>query len=113
MKRWVLIGASCAMLAGCVTPEQLAARDDAVCQSYGAAYGTPQYTDCRMRVAQQRQQAVQAAFAQMNENLRQQQEANQRAMETYMQATKPAPMPTNTTTTCTRTSATTVSCNSF
>lgn len=36
-------------------PEKLAARDDAYCQSIGAAHGTPQYMNCRMVVTQQRE----------------------------------------------------------
>ena len=40
------------MIAG---PEKLAAQDDSYCQSIGAIRGTPQYTDCRLRVTQMRE----------------------------------------------------------
>jgi len=36
-------------------PEKLAAQDDAYCESIGATKGTPTYTDCRLRVTQQRE----------------------------------------------------------
>jgi hypothetical protein len=36
----------------CANPEQIAARQDAVCQSYGAKPGTPEYTDCRLRLVE-------------------------------------------------------------
>ena len=37
-----------ALLAGCASsPEELAARDDATCRSYGAAPGTPEYVQSR------------------------------------------------------------------
>jgi hypothetical protein len=100
-------------LAGCVTPEELAARDDATCQSYGAAPGSSSYTDCRIRVAEQRQQAVQAYLAQINENNRRQQEANAQALRDAQAAIVANKPPPTTTTTCTRTSSITVSCNSF
>ena len=61
-----VIGATalCAALAGCAGspiadniagPEKLAMQDDAYCQSIGAAKGTPQYTNCRLTVTQQRE----------------------------------------------------------
>lgn len=36
-------------------PEKLAAQDDAYCESIGATKGTPTYTDCRLKVTQQRE----------------------------------------------------------
>ena len=36
-------------------PEKLAAQDDAYCNSIGATKGTPAYTDCRLKVTQQRE----------------------------------------------------------
>jgi hypothetical protein len=36
-------------------PEKLAQQDDAYCESIGAAKGTPQYTNCRLTVTQQRE----------------------------------------------------------
>jgi hypothetical protein len=39
-------------LCSCANPEQIAARQDAVCQSYGAKPGTPGYTDCRLRLVE-------------------------------------------------------------
>ncbi len=56
-------------LAGCMSQQEqamrLAANDDAVCQSYGLTYGTPQYADCRMRVAEQRNAQQAATDAQL------------------------------------------------
>jgi hypothetical protein len=61
---------SSSLLAGCAGspvgdalagPEKLAAQDDAYCQSIGAAKGTPQYTDCRLRVTQMRETKHNAA----------------------------------------------------
>jgi hypothetical protein len=38
------------LLGGCVSAQQLAAQDDAKCQSYGAAPGTPAYANCRVQL---------------------------------------------------------------
>jgi hypothetical protein len=115
MRRLVIaLGLSaCVALGGCVSQQELAARDDATCNSYGLQYGSPGYADCRMRIAENRQQALQAALAQINENNRRQQEANAQALrdqQALLQASRPPPA---TTTTCTRTSNVTVSCNSY
>jgi hypothetical protein len=48
------------MIAG---PEKLAQQDDAYCQSIGARYGTPEYTNCRLVTAQQRDQRDAARLA--------------------------------------------------
>jgi hypothetical protein len=45
-----------ASLAGCASPQQLGAQDDSACQSYGAIPGTPAYSDCRLRLAEMRNQ---------------------------------------------------------
>jgi hypothetical protein len=104
MKRALLIAAACATLAGCITPAQIAARDDAVCQSYGAAVGTPAYTDCRLRRDQQRQAFAINYMNQMNENARRQQES-------FALAAQPIAAPrASSTTNCIRTSDITVSC---
>jgi hypothetical protein len=43
-----------AVLSGCSQfREHVAQQDDALCQSYGALPGTPQYTDCRLRLRQE------------------------------------------------------------
>src|SRR4051794_35995027 len=48
--------AGCARVTGRLAePEKLAAQDDAYCQSIGTAKGSPQYTDCRLRVTQMRE----------------------------------------------------------
>ena len=39
-------------LCSCASPQQIAARQDAVCQSYGATPGTPEYADCRLRLVE-------------------------------------------------------------
>jgi hypothetical protein len=58
------VAALCAVLAGCAGtpigdaitgPEKLAAQDDAYCKSIGATKGTPQYTNCRLTLTQQRE----------------------------------------------------------
>lgn len=109
----MLIGAACVMLGGCITPEQLAVRDDATCQSYGAQPGTDRYTNCRLQVAQQRQQALQAFYAQLQENNRRQAEANAQVLRDYQQSMPRQTIQAPTTTTCTQTSQITVSCNTF
>lgn len=67
-----MIAGICVLLAGCAGsplgdaitgPEKLAAQDDSYCRSIGAAKGTPSYTDCRLRVAQMREQRHAAAMA--------------------------------------------------
>ena len=45
------------MIAG---PEKLAQQDDAYCQSIGTRYGTPEYSNCRLVTAQQRQERIAA-----------------------------------------------------
>jgi type II secretory pathway pseudopilin PulG len=39
-------------LAGCVSPAQVEAQDDAQCASLGVPQGTQGYADCRLRLAQ-------------------------------------------------------------
>ncbi len=60
-------------LTGCLSlpkppsPQEIAARDDATCQSYGAKPGTDMYVSCRMQLAQERQReraAIIGAIAQ-------------------------------------------------
>jgi hypothetical protein len=64
--------ALCLTLGGCAGsmvgdaiagPEKVAARDDAYCQSIGAAKGTPQYMNCRMTLTQQRSDRASAALS--------------------------------------------------
>jgi hypothetical protein len=50
-------------LAGCATPQQISARDDQVCQSYGASPGSDAYVACRMQQQRLRVQADQEAAA--------------------------------------------------
>jgi hypothetical protein len=38
-----------------MSADQVAAKDDTICRSYGAKPGTDVYIQCRMSVAQQRQ----------------------------------------------------------
>lgn len=64
---WLLFGTLItALLAGCVSDEEraanIAASDDAQCQSYGASPGTDRYFHCRLIMNQQRQ-ANNAALA--------------------------------------------------
>lgn len=44
----------CLMLTACASAQQLAANDDATCQSFGAPPGTQAYFDCRMNLDQRR-----------------------------------------------------------
>ena len=44
---------------GCVSREQLSARDDGACKSYGFQFGTDGYAACRMRFEEQRAEANQ------------------------------------------------------
>jgi hypothetical protein len=47
------------LLPGCAAiAERRAAADDAKCQSYGATPGTPEYTQCRMQLDSQREDAA-------------------------------------------------------
>src|SRR5712691_7650704 len=50
--QFVLAGLFAWALCGCASPEQIAARQDAICQSYGAVPGSPEYTDCRLRLVE-------------------------------------------------------------
>jgi hypothetical protein len=45
--------------------QAVASNDDAQCQSYGAAPGSPQYIQCRMQIDGQRTQARNAATLQL------------------------------------------------
>jgi hypothetical protein len=49
------------LLAGCASRQELAASDDATCQSYGAPPGSQNYFDCRMNLDQARAQNRRAA----------------------------------------------------
>jgi hypothetical protein len=46
---------SASALAGCPTVEQINARDDATCQSWGTSPGTEPYFSCRSQLALQAQ----------------------------------------------------------
>jgi hypothetical protein len=50
--------------------ERLAADDDAQCKSYGLAFGTPAYADCRLRLHEGRQRAEAAVSAAPDNQLR-------------------------------------------
>lgn len=67
MKRLFLIITAIASLSGCASREQLAARDDDKCRSYGLAPGDQGYAQCRMNLdmlrLQARQQAANAVAA--------------------------------------------------
>jgi hypothetical protein len=56
---------ACLLLAltACATAEQIAARDDRVCQSYGAAAGSDSYVACRTQQRQLGQQQIDSAMA--------------------------------------------------
>ncbi len=59
--RTLAISVLAVALTGCLSfpkppsAQELAARDDATCQSYGAQPGTDIYIKCRMQIAQERQ----------------------------------------------------------
>lgn len=66
-----VVGAISLCLAGCagsviesaMNPQAVAAREDAYCQSIGAAPGSPGYTDCRLQLNSQRQANHRSAIA--------------------------------------------------
>jgi hypothetical protein len=43
-----------------LTPEELNAQDDETCRSYGLAFGTPEYVQCRENISNQRQANLRA-----------------------------------------------------
>lgn len=51
------------LLAGCASRQEIAADDDATCQSYGAQPGSNAYVECRMRRDNIRQQGAEARRA--------------------------------------------------
>jgi hypothetical protein len=53
MRRF-LLAAPVLALAGCVTAQEQMALDDEKCRSFGTMRGTPDYTQCRMFVEQER-----------------------------------------------------------
>ena len=53
-------------LAGCASPAELAAADDAKCRSYGSQPGEPAYTQCRAQLDSARTIATSTAIAGMN-----------------------------------------------
>jgi hypothetical protein len=66
MRIWIVV-ALCAALGGCASgarlpgegelfmnQSQIAAKDDAICQGYGAKPGTPEYINCRGQQDQRR-----------------------------------------------------------
>lgn len=44
----IVVVAAAAALSGCLSSEEIAARDDAKCRSYGARKGTDTYVRCRI-----------------------------------------------------------------
>lgn len=62
MRKLILVLLALA-LAGCASVEQKRAENDEYCRSLGAAKGSPQYIDCRLRVmeADSRRRAAAAA----------------------------------------------------
>lgn len=47
--RMTVLALALAGLAGCVTPEELRAQDEAACRSYGFQPGTPDFAACLQR----------------------------------------------------------------
>lgn len=70
MKRLIAI-AFALSLGGCASmfpsQEQIAANDDSTCQSYGAQIGSAQYAQCRMQLAQMREQRRMAMIRAMTQ----------------------------------------------
>jgi len=58
MKRAALL--ALLVLSGCASRQEIAMDDDATCQSYGAAPGSPAYMQCRMQRDGIRQQGAEA-----------------------------------------------------
>jgi len=73
MRNLFLIVLALIPLSGCVSREQLAARDDTRCQSYGFSPGNQAYAQCRMNLdvarLQARRQAADAVAAGLAEGL--------------------------------------------
>ena len=61
--RLLIIAVAAMMLSGCASRQQLAANDDAKCQSYGFTPGRAGYPECRMNLDLSRQPARQQADA--------------------------------------------------
>lgn len=57
MLKVILTGAIAIGLAGCMTTEQMMARDDATCRSWGAFPGTGPYMECRALLHHQHAEA--------------------------------------------------------
>jgi len=57
MLKIIAIGALAFGLTGCLTTEQIAARDDTTCRSWGVAPGTSTYVECRALLSQQQAMA--------------------------------------------------------
>lgn len=97
VNRMVVFALAALGVVGCASPEQIAAQDDAQCRSYGVRPGMPQYVNCRMMLANQRDaRSARASDALMSTGLQ------------MMQNSQPRP---TTTTICNRTH-TGVICNS-
>jgi hypothetical protein len=56
---------ACLAVAGCQSAEQMAAKDDALCPSYGATRGSDSYVQCRTSQQVQRTM-IRAAILQSN-----------------------------------------------
>jgi hypothetical protein len=95
----VFILGACLLLAGCsnspgrgelfMSADEVSAKDDAVCRSYGVTPGSDAYVNCRMQNAQlrdhaaeRRSRAVGQALHDFNETQRQQMQAYQRPVFT-------------------------------
>lgn len=66
---FAVVAVTSAMLTGCITAQDRAARDDAKCQSFGAAPGTRAYYDCRMTMDVERQRRLRQAGTNLGQNL--------------------------------------------
>lgn len=56
------------LLAGCVSPEQIAQREINECQSMGFQYGTPSFSQCLLQIRMARKQANSQFIRDMNQN---------------------------------------------
>jgi hypothetical protein len=96
MRYLLLIAVAAATLAGCASQAQLAARDDARCQSYGFSPGKEGYAQCRMNLdmlrLQARQQAANAIAAGVAAGAERAQEIYSQP-RTYTPPSPPAPSP--------------------
>lgn len=68
MTRWLIVGATAGLtlvaLSGCTSSEEYARRDNATCANLGLTPGTPEFAQCRIRIADARIDAINGSLDQ-------------------------------------------------